>query len=333
MIVPVKHFRKEGDRIVCEVCPFECKLREGRRGLCRGRRVIDGVLSAENYGQVVSISLDPIEKKPLYHVLPGSQILSVGPNGCNLTCKWCQNCAISQFEVPTRYISPDELADEMEMAGSVGVAYTYSEPLIWHEYLLDAGHEVHERGGINVLVTNGMFSPNPLKELIPLVDAVNIDLKFIKDELYRKFTSGRLEWVQRSIRSFLEAGVHVELTHLIVTGISDREDHLRDLVLWISELDAEIPLHLSRYFPHHEWNKNSTEASFMEEAYAVSKQYLKNVYVGNINTASGQNSLCDSCGAVLVERNGYLTRIQQLDSSSICHNCGAKQRFFMGSAS
>ncbi|MDP8208911.1 MAG: AmmeMemoRadiSam system radical SAM enzyme [Candidatus Electryonea clarkiae] len=320
-LIEVPFVREHKSRLICEICPVLCKLGEGQVGLCRGRKVIDGKMIATNYGETVALHLDPIEKKPLYHVTPGKPIWSVGPNGCNLQCKWCQNCEISQFDAPTQYYSPQILAQHAMTNGSVGLAYTYTEPLIWYEYLLDIMPEVKHLGGLNVLVTNGYVEEAPLRNLIPSMDAANVDLKFIDPELYRKYAGGNLETIQRTIRIMHSEGVHVELTHLIVTGLSDNLDHIKELVDWIAGVDIDIPLHLSRYSPRHRWDKEATSINFLFEAYRAAKKSLSFVYLGNIISEEGQHTFCPDCGKLVLERKWGSVKLNSFQDGK-CSNCG-----------
>ncbi len=320
--VPFSH--REGERIVCDICPVFCKLAEGQTGLCRGRKVVDGRLIATNYGQVVSLHLDPIEKKPLYHFAPGRQVWSAGPNGCNLLCRWCQNSTISQQTTSTRFYPPDRLARHSMSSESVGLAYTYSEPLIWYETIRDTAPLIHQLGGYNVLVTNGYIEEEPLRELLPLIDAANVDLKFIDAVPFRKYSKGDLAAVQRTIRLMHAAGVHLEITHLVVTGLADSEDHLRRLVDWIAGISPEIPLHISRYLPHHRWQEPPTREDFLIRARELALEALSFVYLGNIHAPGAGDTVCPDCGKLVVERSGYFTRISALADDGTCSACGRK---------
>ncbi len=320
-MVEVPYYHRKGDRIVCDICPVHCKLHEGQVGVCGGREVNDNVLVASNYGRVVAMHMDPIEKKPLYHVAPGKTILSVGPNGCNMNCRWCQNCDISQGRVRTEYVTPEAMAGMACNRGSVGIAYTYTEPLIWFEYLRDTMPLVRKAGGINVLVTNGYIEKEPLEELLPWIDAANIDLKFSEAGLYKKYSGAHMEAVLHTITRMHEAGVHVELTHLVVTGLVDNEDHFSRLVNWVAELDSSIPLHISRYGPRYQWEKPPTSEAFLQFAYSHAKKKLDYVYVGNIYLAGTSDTFCPNCGATFIERSGYQVRIDELDGNC-CKRCG-----------
>ena len=321
-VVTVPYSHTEGERIVCDICPVHCKLAEGQAGICRGRAVIDGQLVATNYGRIVSFNLDPIEKKPLYHFLPGSQIASAGPNGCNLRCKWCQNCEISQFDAPTRFVPPETLAERAMGHGSVGLAYTYAEPMIWFETIRDTAPLVRERGGVNVLVTNGYIEEEPLEELLPLIDAANVDLKFADPRLYQTGSGARLDVVQRTIERLVKAGVHVEITHLLVTGMSDNEQGVKQISEWIASIDKDIPLHLSRYFPRHLAKEPPTLLEFMERAWDLARNSLRYVYLGNISSGQGADTICPSCGATAVRRSGWSVDTSGLRSDGSCASCG-----------
>jgi pyruvate formate lyase activating enzyme len=319
--VEVPYFRKQKDRIVCEICPRECKLGEGQVGFCQGREVIDGKLIATNYAQAASVAIDPIEKKPLYHVFPGSSILSLGPNACNMSCDFCQNWQISQDRVPTREITVQDLVKHAGSNGSVGVAYTYSEPLMWYEYLRDSAIELKKKGYIVVVITNGYICEKPLRDLLPLIDAMNIDFKSIEPEFYRKLCGGNLEDVQRTIKIAHDEGCHIELTHLIVTGWNDNTERFRRLVDWVATLDPDIPLHLSRYFPHNRYHEPPTSVSFLQQAYEIALESLNFVYLGNILINGTSDTVCPDCGKLAISRGGYRVTVHQMDNGH-CANCG-----------
>ena len=326
-IVEVPFYHSIDGRLVCEICPRYCKLKEGQEGLCRARRNIEGRLQATNYGLTASIALDPVEKKPLYNFHPGDIILSVGPNSCSFTCKFCQNYQISQQRVSTQFVTPAELAAISRQKGSPGIAYTYTEPLMWYEFLLDCCAEFHHQGMYNVLVTNGYINPEPFAKLIPLVDAMNVDLKSIEDSFYRKLCGGvHVQPVLDTIKTAHKAGIHVEITQLLVTGENDSPSQIERTVNWIVSLGRDIPLHFSRYFPRYKFNAPATKVETLEKAYQIAKQQLDWVYVGNIALEVGNHSYCPQCGALLVERWGYLTNIINLEGEK-CGKCGREVNF------
>lgn len=273
-------------KAVCGICPHHCKLKEGQLGLCRARRAKDGKVVCENYGRLTAIALDPIEKKPLYHFYPGSKILSVGSYGCNLNCPFCQNCDISMVggeEIETAQVTCRELVDKalvLKGRGNIGIAYTYNEPLISYEFVRDCAAIAKEEGLKNVLVSNGYICEEPLKELLPLIDAFNIDLKGFTSEYYRRLR-GDLETVKRSIELASESS-HVEVTTLIVPGENDSEEEIEALSAWLAEIDPEIPLHITRFFPR--WRMMDKEPTPVKQVYSLARlarKHLKYVYEGN----------------------------------------------------
>ena len=272
--------------MICELCFHHCALSDGQTGFCRARVCRDGKIVPLNYGKIISIALDPVEKKPLRRFRPGSKILSVGSFGCNLRCPFCQNHEISmsgEKELETAELSPEALADkalELRPYGSIGVAYTYNEPLVGYEYVWDCASLVHERGMVNVLVTNGTTEEAPWRALLPLIDAVNIDLKGFTPEWYKRL-SGDLETVKRSITLAAEQ-CHVEVTTLLVPGENDSEEEVRTLAQWLASVDQDIPLHLSRFFPRHRMtDKPPTQVERVYQLADVAREYLPFVYMGN----------------------------------------------------
>lgn len=273
-------------RVRCEICPHHCKIEEGHIGLCKARTNRDGVIVSENYGKLTALALDPIEKKPLYHFHPGSKILSVGSYGCNLNCPFCQNCDISMVgkeQIETQETTCEELiykAAVLKDRGNIGIAYTYNEPLIGYEFVRDCAEAAKEKGLKNVVVTNGYICEEPLKELLPLVDAFNIDLKGFTEEYYHKLR-GDLQTVKRSIELISES-CHVEVTTLIVPGENDREEEMEELSMWLASVNPEIPLHISRFFPR--WKMQDRDATPVKQVYRfaeIARRHLKYVYEGN----------------------------------------------------
>lgn len=324
--VEVAFQHREGDKILCDTCPQRCALGDGDLGKCGGRQVIEGRFYAINYGQVCTLQLDPIEKKPLYHFYPGSEILSVGPNGCNLSCEWCLNWQVTQKPAPTRVIMPSDLADIVDAVDGIGAAYTFAEPLIWFEFIRDAGQILHDRDLLNIFITNGYINAEPLREILPIADAFNVDLKSHDDACYRNLCGGCLEDVQRTIRMIWDAGKSLEITHLLVTGVNDNLRSVEQIVDWVAGLDQSIPLHLTRFFGTERYNSPSTGIEFMTEAYELARSKLDWVYLGNLWTGQGQNSVCPKCGEILIERNGYDVQIKGLDGSR-CRKCGRDLNF------
>ena len=277
-------------RIVCESCMHRCSLGDGQRGICRARKNENGRIICENYGMATSLALDPIEKKPLKRFRSGSMILSVGSYGCNLRCPFCQNHEISMIDGETAeetvgavYLSPEWLAKkatECREEGNIGVAFTYNEPLVGWEYVRDTAKLVKEAGMDNVLVTNGSASLGVLEEILPYIDAMNIDLKGFRADYYKKL-GGDLETVKRFIARAVR-DCHVELTTLIVPGENDRLEEMEAEAEWIASLGREIPLHVSRFFPQfHMREKRATEVKQVYKLAEAAGKYLKYVYTGN----------------------------------------------------
>jgi pyruvate formate lyase activating enzyme len=287
---------------------------------------VGGQLHAASYGHVSAYGYDPIEKKPLYHFLPGSVIFSLGTVGCNLACAFCQNWQISQADAQTEYLAP---ADAARLGAgsscgrcSVGVAYTYSEPLVWWEYVFDVARLVRERGLVNVLVTNGYVEEEPLRALLPLIDALNIDLKAFRDGFYREVCHGSLEPVKRTIEIAHQAGAHVELTTLVVPGRNDDPAEMEELARWIGALDRGIPLHLSRYFPGYRMREpGPTPTAVLVRLREVAGRHLDYVYVGNAFEAAAYDTFCPTCGAAVIRREGYAVNLAGLEGPR-CRNCG-----------
>lgn len=271
---------------VCPVCMHHCRLKPGQRGGCRARVNQGGQVIDENYGRVTSLALDPIEKKPLKRFCPGSLVLSVGSYGCNLRCPFCQNHDISMAGpegADAVYLSPGELAKKAwvcKKAGNIGVAFTYNEPLVGWEYVLDTAKEVKSYGMDNVLVTNGMASPLVLDRLLPYVDAMNIDLKGFRNGYYHKL-GGDLEEVKTFISQAVK-GCHVELTTLIVPGENDSPEDMERQARWIAALDPGIPLHVTRFFPRYQMaGKKATDVETVYALADVARGHLNHVFVGN----------------------------------------------------
>ncbi|MCD6380313.1 AmmeMemoRadiSam system radical SAM enzyme [bacterium] len=321
--VEALYYSKSDKNVVeCHLCPHECVIGEGKEGMCRVRENRGGKLYALSYGKTVTVNLDPIEKKPLFHFMPGAQIVSIGPNGCTFTCKNCQNWNISQESVPTKDISPRELVELAEREHSVGVAFTYTEPLVWFEYLMDVLPLMREAGLKSVLVTNGYINEEPGSRIAPMVDGFNIDLKSFNNNFYRKYCGGEVEYVKRFIE-IASAVSHVEVTNLLIPGLNDNLGEIEDMVKWLSGVSREIPLHFSRFFPHYRMNdRPPTSAESLQKAYEIGRRYLDYVYIGNIFIEGTENTYCPDCGKVVIERKGYSAR--NLMDSGCCPSCGKK---------
>ncbi len=274
----------------CNVCFRQCNIKEGGRGFCGARTCLGGQIISSSYGKVTSLAMDPIEKKPLNRFYPGSYIISVGSYGCNLNCPFCQNHDISwprnlkRMEEGAEYLAPEalaELAVKYRDQGNIGVAFTYNEPLVGWEYVRDTARLVHEKGMLNVMVTNGTASLEVLDELAPYIDAMNIDLKGFTDRYYNEILGGSRQMTMDFITEAVKH-CHVELTTLIVPGENDSEEEIREMAEWIAGLSDEIPLHISRFFPR--FNMTDRDATPVRTVYDladVAREKLKYVYTGN----------------------------------------------------
>lgn len=313
------YFEPHPRGVVCRLCPKECVITEGASGFCRVRNNVGGRLYTRNYAACSSYALDPIEKKPLYHFYPGSYIFSVGTWGCNFACRFCQNWQIAQDEPDTRELTPAKAVDTA--AGeprNIGLAYTYSEPGVWYEFVLDTARLARERGLKNVLVTNGFINPQPLAELLPYIDALNIDVKAFNEKFYQEICAGRLAEVKRTVEQAAAAS-HVEVTCLVVPGLNDDPGELEALAAWLAGLSRDIPLHFSRYFPNYRLNTPPTPVATLETAMEAARRHLNYVYIGNVG-AEGVNTHCPECGELVIDR---LRRQSRLSGNKKCPQCGS----------
>ena len=276
-------YEKLDNNIVhCHLCPHNCKIAEGKSGICKVRQNNNGTLYSLNYKRATSIAMDPMEKKPLYHFHPGKYILSIGTYGCNFRCDFCQNHEISQNTLGGQTLDIDELIKICkDKPNCVGIAYTYNEPTIWYEFVLECAKKFKEADLANVLVTNGYINTEPLKELLPYIDAMNIDLKSMNDEFYKKICGGRLEPIKNTIKETIK-NCHVEITSLIIPTKNDSPDNMEQLSKWIASLNPDTPLHLSRYYPAYKMQIPPTDPMTLLELKDIALQHLKHVYIGNV---------------------------------------------------
>lgn len=275
----------DSGKVRCNLCPHGCVLAKDAAGVCRARKNFDGGLYSLNYACVASIALDPVEKKPLYHFHPGKLILSAGTFGCNFKCGYCQNWAIAHMDAETSAITPQELADlavEYTGRGNIGVAYTYNEPSVWYEFVLDSAKLVRERNLLNVLVTNGFINREPLKQLLPYIDAMNIDVKAFTESFYEKYCKGGLDAVRKTVE-LAASNCHVEITTLVIPGLNNSPEEIGELARWLSSIDRNIVLHLSRFFPNYQMNDiPPTPLSTLKAAREKAIEHLRYVYLGNV---------------------------------------------------
>ncbi|MBN1261420.1 MAG: AmmeMemoRadiSam system radical SAM enzyme [Anaerolineae bacterium] len=320
------------DQIVqCRVCEHFCVLKPGAWGKCGVRVNRDGIIYSTVYGEAVAVHVDPIEKKPLYHFLPGSQALSVGTYGCNMHCRWCQNWQLSQVrqhQGGDRYgemFTPSELVEIAQRRGLASIAYTYNEPTVFFEYSYDTAMIARERGIKNVYVSNGYMSQESLDRLAPYLDGINVDLKGFTEDLYRTYTGARLEPVKRTIAYIArETDIWIEVTTLVIPNLNDSDEELRDLASWLSGIDPRIPWHVSAFYPTFEMlDRPRTPPATLERAYDIGKEAgLEFVYVGNIMNSERESTYCPICGMLVIERSGYQTRVRGTETGR-CPGCGA----------
>jgi len=317
---------KEEGKVLCQLCPKYCTIQPGKTGFCRVRKNVDGTLYTLNFGHLSAHAMDPIEKKPLYHYYPGDYILSLGTTGCNLRCGFCQNWNIAHDDPQTIEVTPEhvvEVAANQEPYPNVGIAYTYSEPMMWYEFMFYTTRLAREKGLKNVLVTNGYINEEPLRALLPYIDAMNIDVKGFTDEYYHKNCVGHLEPVIRTVE-LAHKRCHVELTTLLVPGQNDSEAEIRQLVDWIASLNPEIPLHFSRYFPNFEFDLEPTPPETLKRAREIALEKLSYVYIGNLDDPKGINTYCPGCKKILINRSWYNGKVVGLTAENQCKHCGRK---------
>jgi len=339
-------------RVRCSLCPHECVIGDGVKGACGIRINRHGKLYTLVYDRVIARHVEPIEKKPLFHFLPGSRAYSLATVGCNLHCSYCQNWDISQWgrehlprklewatddepgigcpqleqlaeEIPGESIAPEALVREALDAGASSIAYTYTEPTIFFELAWDTAVRARERGLRNVFVSNGFISEAPLRQLASVLDAVNVDLKFFRDESYRRISRVRLEPILQAIRLYHELGVWVEVTTLVVPGLNDSDQELREIAGFIRSVDPEIPWHVSQFYPAYKMlDRPPTPLATLERAREIgAKEGLAYVYVGNVPGAEGESTICPGCGERLIERRG-LRMLGNRIRDGRCPDCG-----------
>lgn len=321
---------EEGGAVRCLACAHGCTVAEGRTGLCGVRRTVKGKLQSLVYGLPASVALDPIEKKPLYHFLPGSTALSLGTFGCNFSCAFCQNYELSQAREPDDalsrlpFLDPEAVVQLALRQGASSIACTYNEPTVWAEYALDIATVAREAGLRTLFVSNGFYSRELLDEALPLIDAYNIDLKSFSDDFYRRVCGGRLQPVLDAIRAIHDARAWEEITSLIIPGLNDSEQEVRAMAHFVASVDPAMPWHVSRFFPmYHMLDRPVTPAASIEKAVQIGhEEGLLHVYSGNLpgHDQSG-DTVCPQCGATVIERQGYEVTAR---TGLTCPNCGTR---------
>jgi len=317
-----------GGIVQCDLCPRRCRVSRGKRGFCGVRENRGGEYVSLVYGNPAAIHLDPIEKKPFFHVLPASGSFSLATAGCNLHCKFCQNWEISQAE-PEEIYSYEALPElivrqALEMRAR-SIAYTYTEPTVFYEFMFDTARLAAEAGLLNVMHSNGFINPAPLQELCPLLDAANIDLKGFSESFYRDLCEGRRAPVLESLKLLKRSGVHLEITNLLIPTQNDDMEMIRRMSLWIKEqLGADTPLHLTRFYPLYKLRSlPPTPVSTLEQARRTAMEAgLEFVYIGNVPGHEGANTFCPRCGRMILRRSGFMVVENRVENGA-CPYCGA----------
>ncbi|MFO8101516.1 MAG: AmmeMemoRadiSam system radical SAM enzyme [Dehalococcoidia bacterium] len=322
------------NKVRCDLCAHHCKIAEGKKGICYVRENQDGILYTLVYGRTIARNVDPIEKKPLFHFQPGTTSYSIATPGCNFHCDWCQNADISQMPRERDLVagieaSPEEIVAAAKQSGCRSISYTYTEPTIFFEYTYETAHLAHEAGLSNVYVSNGYMSSRMLEFFHPLLDAINVDLKAFREETYHKYVGGALQPILDNLKALKGYGVFLEVTTLVIPGINDAPEELHQAVDFIvNELGVDTPWHISRFHPMYRMKQvPSTPLQTLETAMEIGKEAgLRYVYIGNVPGSAGENTVCYSCGNLVVERVGYHIRVVGLDGSR-CKYCGTELNF------
>ncbi|MDA3910609.1 MAG: AmmeMemoRadiSam system radical SAM enzyme [Bacteroidales bacterium] len=320
-------YHKSSDaKIICDLCPHHCVLKEKQMSPCGSRMQIDGKLYALSYGQAIAQAIDPIEKKPLYHFLPGESTYSIGTPGCNLHCRNCQNSNLSQsdnLEMRNEIISPEQIVRQAKTNHCSSISYTYSEPTIFYEYMLETAQLAHKEGIKNIMVSNGYICKDALQKLLPYLDAVNIDMKVFSDSIYKELTGGSLKPVLSSILEIKKANIHLEITMLCIPGMTDDENLLMEFVKWMETHNMlNVPLHMSRFFPSYKLNHiPPCPESKLYELIDIARERMFFVYPGNVVANEMRNLNCYKCGELLISRTQEKT-YPYINEDGSCPKCG-----------
>ena len=322
--------RLEDNKVRCQLCPNRCLLSPGQRGLCKARENQDGKLITLVYGQPVAINLDPIEKKPFYHVLPGAKAYSLATAGCNLSCKFCQNWDISQRppeELQSQSMAPQEVINEALKQKAEVIAFTYNEPTVWYEYMLDIAKEAKQKGLKTVMVSSGYINKEPLKKLIPFLDAVKVDLKGFNEKYYQEIVGGHLQPVLDALKTLSESNIHYEILNLLVPGKNDDPQEIQKMCSWIKQnLGDSVPMHFTRFYPMYKMqNLPPTPEGTVKNAREIClKQGLKYVYTGNIIDEEGSTTYCPETKEPLIIRKGFFVTQNLVDQNGQSKTCPSK---------
>jgi len=331
-VCPTKYWHAiDGGRVQCDLCPRYCKLKEGQRGLCFVRANLNGSIVSTTYGRSSGYCVDPIEKKPLNHFLPGTPVLSFGTAGCNLSCKFCQNWDISksrEIDTLSDSASPEAIAQAAEELNCRSVAYTYNDPVIFHEYAIDVAKACRERGIKSVAVTAGYVCEAPMKEFYHYMDAANVDLKAFTDDFYHKLSGGHLQPVLDTLKYLKhETDVWIELTTLLIPGHNDSDMELNEMTQWVAtELGPDVPMHFTAFHPDYKMlDIPPTPSSTLTRAREIAiNNGIRYAYTGNVHDKSGESTYCHSCGEMLIGRDWYVLSEWNLDAQGNCKKCGTR---------
>jgi pyruvate formate lyase activating enzyme len=324
-----QYTKTENNAVQCSLCNHRCKINEGGHGICGVRHNDKGTLYAMTYGKISSEAVDPVEKKPLFHYLPGTLSYSLGGIGCNFHCQHCQNWHISRTTLERAHLlhlAPKEGVSRAIESGSASISWTYNEPTIWHEYALDMGTLAKRQGLGTIYVTNGYITKEALRELAPMLGAFRADLKAFTDDFYKKICGARLQPVLDSCVLARELGMHVETVTLVIPGLNDSMEEQSALIRWVIEnLGPATPMHFSAFHPDYKMtDRDATPVATLEKIYKLAKELgLRFPYLGNVYNHEYENTYCPKCNATLIERKGFLSRIARLDGQQ-CTNCGEK---------
>ena len=321
----------EENRVLCHLCSHRCRIGEGKFGVCNVRENRGGTLYTHVYGSLIAQNVDPIEKKPLYHFLPGSTSYSIATVGCNFKCDFCQNWQISQVTeaerlgVRAREVKPEDIVRQAKAAGSRSISYTYTEPTIYFEFALDCSKIARKEGLYNVFVTNGYMTEEMLGMIHPFLDAANVDLKSFRDDYYKRLCKARLQPVLDSIRTMKKMGIWIEVTTLVVPGQNDDEAELKDIASYLASVDVSIPWHISRFHPQYRMDHvESTPMKILNRAYDIGREAgLRYVYLGNV-PGKQNHTYCYKCRTLLIERGGFSVTAYRA-SGGQCPKCGTLQ--------
>ena len=315
------------NKVKCTLCPHNCVLKDGQTGICRTRRNVNGKLYTLAYANPCAVNLDPVEKKPLFHFLPGHRTLSIATAGCNLRCLHCQNASISQVspeDIENYHLEPQDVVDLALKNKSLSISYTYTEPVIFYEYVVDTAKLAKKAGLRNIIVSAGFINPEPLQELAKHIDAANIDLKSFDDNHYRKVNSARLEPVLQTLKILKQNNVWLEITNLVIPGYNDSDENFEEMTQWLAQNGfADTPLHFSRFYPTYKLtDAPPTPVKTIERAVEIArKNGILYVYGGNVAGHSSENTYCPQCDTLLIKRFGYTTKIKALNDGK-CSSCG-----------